>query len=507
MSSWAAGYVSDLPYTYGFYHNMSPHHLALVALSRGIRGPDPNQPLTYCELGCGQGFTANLLAAANPNIHLYANDYNPAHIVEAQTLAEKSGLSNAHFFEHSFEDFLDQQLPKFDVITCHGIFSWVSPENRRLIVEFAKRFLKPGGLFYLSYNALPGWAGGTPLQYLINLHATSQGGPSAKGAVSALGFINRLQAADARYFRNATVKARLKNLANKQSNYIVHEYINDNWKAFYHNEIAYELDKAKLTFIGSADILNDIVRINLTAEQEEILLAIDNPSLKETVRDYMTNTQFRSDIYVKGAVRLSPEENESRWRKMRFALATPLEDIPMTVKGALGETELSEAVYEPILESLSKGPRSVDSLLEVEEIAKLGSEPLSQALLVLVGAEHLYPCCSEEDDEARTERTRSFNSCVLEQAAHYERLYCLASPKTGSGVKTDRISQLFILAGELEQSDPPLAVWHLLNRHGQALKRDGIGLKGQEANVAELRRRYDRFLSKDITVLRNLGVV
>ena len=40
----------------------------------------------------------------------------------------------------SFAEFLSRDdLPDFDFITLHGIYSWVSPENRRTIVEFIRR--------------------------------------------------------------------------------------------------------------------------------------------------------------------------------------------------------------------------------------------------------------------------------------------------------------------------------------------------------------------------------
>ena len=43
------------------------------------------------ELGCGQGFSTNLLAAANPHIRFHATDFNPGHIVGAQSLAQAGG--------------------------------------------------------------------------------------------------------------------------------------------------------------------------------------------------------------------------------------------------------------------------------------------------------------------------------------------------------------------------------------------------------------------------------
>jgi len=76
-------------------------------------------------------------------------------------------------------------LPDFDFITLHGIYSWISPENRRTIVEFMRRKLKPGGIVYISYNCMPGWAGMMPLRRLLVEHTLARGSLSARSRASA----------------------------------------------------------------------------------------------------------------------------------------------------------------------------------------------------------------------------------------------------------------------------------------------------------------------------------
>jgi len=43
-------------------------------------------------------------------------------------------------------------LPDFDYIGLHGIWSWISDENRQVIVDFIRKKLKVGGVLYISYN-------------------------------------------------------------------------------------------------------------------------------------------------------------------------------------------------------------------------------------------------------------------------------------------------------------------------------------------------------------------
>ena len=134
MSSWTAGYVLDIQYTSGFYRELAPALLGYVALSQGIRPTSLPDGATYCELACGQGFGTNLIAASNPGLKVWGFDFNPAQIANARRLASKAGLTNVTFGDESFEQMANAPegtYPPFDVITLHGIYSWISAENRR----------------------------------------------------------------------------------------------------------------------------------------------------------------------------------------------------------------------------------------------------------------------------------------------------------------------------------------------------------------------------------------
>jgi 2-polyprenyl-3-methyl-5-hydroxy-6-metoxy-1,4-benzoquinol methylase len=106
------------------------------AADAGIGGGGPGawgagEALAYCDLGCGQGYTANLIAAANPAAQVLGVDFNPSHIANARTLANAAGLSNVDFREASFEDIAARPAtPQFDIMAMHGVFSWISAPNR-----------------------------------------------------------------------------------------------------------------------------------------------------------------------------------------------------------------------------------------------------------------------------------------------------------------------------------------------------------------------------------------
>jgi SAM-dependent methyltransferase len=112
----------------------------------------------------------------------HGTDFNPSQAGFAQELAAASG-ANAHLFDESFAEFSTRDLPEFDYIGLHGIWSWISDENRQVIVDFIRKKLKVGGVLYISYNTLPGWGTFAPMRHLMTQHASVMG-PTGKGVVS-----------------------------------------------------------------------------------------------------------------------------------------------------------------------------------------------------------------------------------------------------------------------------------------------------------------------------------
>ncbi len=141
MNHWNDGYVTDINYTLGYYNELNPSRLRLALLNNGLKCPEIK---TACELGFGQGLTVNIHAAASTTCW-YGTDFNPAHASFAQDLAQTSG-AKAHLFEQSFAEFCQRDdLPDFDFIGLHGVWSWISDDNRATIADFIRRKLKAGG--------------------------------------------------------------------------------------------------------------------------------------------------------------------------------------------------------------------------------------------------------------------------------------------------------------------------------------------------------------------------
>ncbi len=508
MSSWGEGYVTDMGYTSGFHREMAPAHMAFAAALKGQAVPDITAPLTYCDLGCGQGVNTNLMAAAYPHIEFHGNDFNPAHVVGARRLAAAAGSTNVHFYEDSFEQFITQpKLPEaFDIIALHGIYSWVSAENRAFVRRFIREKLKPGGLVYISYNALPGWSALAPIRRLMQLH-NSNGGSTAARVQPALDFVRDMIAADAGYFkRNPGAKAWLDKMAKSPPAYLAHEYFNENWTLFYHADVAREVEEAKLNYVGTATVIDTLDAFNVTAAQNAQLAKIADPAARETARDYATCQQFRRDLFVKGATPLSRIEAEAQLGATRFALTRPRPEIELNILGALGVKSLNQAIVDPIADALADGPKTADELMQDPRVAANGRARLMPALTALIGSSQVMAGLPAEGDEERRVRTDAFNAAALQRARVSGDLTYLASP-LGGGFGLERMVLLFALAHVEQQADPAAFVWEILKPQGQRMTKDGVVLDSDEDNIAELRARNEQFLKRLLPMLQGLKIV
>jgi hypothetical protein len=511
--TWTAGYPTEIEYTYGYYRELCPSFLRLACLSAGIATTNAD-PLRYLELGFGQGVSIAIHAAANDG-DFWGTDFNPSQAAHAQEFSEASG-SSATLLDASFAELAARQdLSDFDIIGLHGIWTWISEENSRIVVDIIRRKLKVGGLVYVSYNCLPGWAPAIPLRHLMKLHADLAA--EAAGVVAkvdgAVAFAQQVIDSGALYFQaNPAVGERLKALSALSRNYLVHEYFTEDWRMTTFSDMARVLEDAKLNFVGSAHLLDHVENVNLSEAGQNLLSGIRHPILRQSVRDYMVNQQFRRDIFAKGSRRLTPLEYAERFSNQSFVLLTSPGDIPMKVAGSLGEATLHEQIYRPLIESFASErftPKTLGRAAACDpKLASTLLVNLIEAAVVLTGAGHLHPA-KDPSGQART-RCADLNRHLCERARGDGAFMYLASPVTGGGIPVDRQQQLFMLAGlkgKKTHGEQAKFAWDTLSSQDHRVIKDGKLLETPEANLAELSKQAEQFAEKRVPILNALGVV
>lgn len=509
---WTEGYVTEIDYTHGYYRELAPGLLRFACAARGAYLPDIPAP-RYLELGFGQGVSINVHAAACPGEY-WGTDFNPAQAANAQRLLSLSG-AKATLLDQSFAELAARtDLPTFDIIALHGIWSWISPENQRHIVDIARRHLAVGGVLYISYNTQPGWAASAPVRHLMRLHG-ELAGAATQGVVgkidAALQFAQGMADENAFYFQaNPMAAQRLKTLAGQGRNYLAHEYMNADWHPMYFSEVAGLLDTAKLSFAASAHLIDHIDGVNLSAPARQRLGAIQHPVLRESLRDYYVNQQFRRDVFVKGLRVMGQQEQAAALRGFRVALLIRPEDVPLKVKGALGEAGLQEAVYTPVLEALApdKGPRSLGEL-EQALAGKVSLAALREAVVALVGSGHAAIAQDEDAIRRAVPHCDRLNLHICAEARYKDEVGFLASPVVGGALPVPRFHKLFLLALRLKRQTPEewaAYAFEVLSQQGQRIVKDGKTLETPEENQAELVAQARQFANERLPMLRALKV-
>ncbi len=510
MSNWTSGYVADIGYTFGYYPELSPLRAKLAFLDAGLVFPDV---INACELGFGQGVSVNIHAAAS-GTQWFGTDFNPSQASFANELSAASGapcrLSDQGFAEFCLRD----DLPEFDFVGLHGIWSWISDENRSIIVDFIRKKLKVGGVLYVSYNTLPGWAQMVPLRHLLTEHAEVMAAPG-RGIVSridaAIEFAEKLFELNSGFARaNPPVVDRLKQIHRQNRHYLAHEYFNRDWHPMHFSDMASWLEPARVSYACSANFFDHVRAFNLTPEQWSFIQDIPDQDFRETVKDFMVNQQFRRDYWVKGPRRLSPVRQLEELSRLQFVLLTPPEEVSLKAQGPLGDVNLNEEIYLPIIKDLADhSPVSLGELFERGRQRGVSTGIVLQGILIMMGRGDLSLAQASEEITVAKQFTEPLNKDLVERARCGGDLNYLASPVTGGGIPTSRAEQLFLGAISRGRTNPDEwaeDAWASIAALGQRLVKDGKRIETTEENLSELKAQAKSFSIKKFDLFRNLHI-
>ncbi len=512
--TWSYGYTTNLHYTFGYYKELNPTLLKLVCLCAGIV-PQISENPAYLELGFGQGVSVNIHAAAAASGTFWGTDFNPAQTLHARTLVQASG-AELNLFNDSFEEFAARaDLPDFDFIVLHGIWSWISDGNRKTIVDIIRRKLRVGGLVYVSYNCLPGWGAAFPVRQLLKLNSdySGQGISGPRGAVEeAVRFTQDILKAGSLFFReNPWAAHRADKLLRDNPNYIAHEYMNDDWHLCHFSDMARALDDAKLSYVGPARLLDGFDAMHVTPDGRKLLETIGHPILRETVRDYFVNRMFRCDVFVKGRRSITGPQQNEMWRTLSFVLIACQEDVPKTIPSTLGEIVLPAKVYDPLIDALAGDgyrPKRLDELMANSELDGLKITQVVEALVILIGSGFVAPA-QVPTIETRN-RCRKFNAHVRQRALAGRELLYLASPITGGGITVPHVCLLFLQAidaGKTGATELAEFASSFYERVGERLVRDGKPIESPEEKLKAHNAMAQRFLSRMLPLFSAIGVI
>jgi len=445
---WSQGYVTDTTYTDRFFRELSPAWLNYAVALNGVRPRDLGRPFTYLELGCGFGVSAIVNAGAFPRGEFHACDFNPAHIEGGRRQAAAFGIGNIQFHESSFQQLLSLDLPPFDFIVLHGVYSWVSAGARQAIRRIIHEKLKPGGLVYLSYNCLPGWAIEAPVRRLLLELVTSEGGDTAQRAGQALSQLQQLSASHLRYFSaHPAAAAAVDSYSKGPGNYLVHEFLNQTWEPFYSIDIADEMAEAETIYAGSATLADNHEALTVHEQAAVAAGKLKTARQRQLAIDFAVNRRFRRDVFVRGAAGHEPREAAPYLSEAVIGCLGNPDRIGSKVQVPRGMITFQEDFIGDLRSLMKRGSMTIQ-----EAAAALGGHGRNEAEIVrnltfLVAAGALMPFAQARQGSHTAKPRRPASETVeriLAQAVEHSAQRMLPSEAAGNGVPVSPVEALAI---------------------------------------------------------------
>ncbi|MBI1905637.1 MAG: methyltransferase regulatory domain-containing protein [Rhodocyclales bacterium] len=488
MATDSPGYVTDVVYTDNYYEQLSPLALNYLAALNGHPPVDPGS-FDYCELGCGLGLSLLVHAATHPGGRFVGVDLNPEHIARAQARADAAGITNLRLLAEPFGDELTASgLPDFDFIVLHGVYSYL-PENVRLSVHrFIDARLKPGGQVLISYNAMPGWAGRRPLRDIMRRFAVPLAQNSLERAQLGLSYLRLMLDARAPFFAlNPELEKYAESLFQLDLHYIAHEFFHEQHNAYAVDQVAGDMGGMGLAFAGTLPLWQNHVEADIPANLTGLFTADTGRIAREAHKDFIYNTVFRTDLYVRPAPRvLAAHDRCSALWNTPFCSVTEPDAVQLTVQRGALQLPLNTRESRIILSLLQDAPRTPAQLHAHPGLQAMPPTALVDAICWWVLSGQARPATTIATD-AGNETVAHLNRTLLADAMHDQNATTawLGSPRFGCAFEFDKTQALALCALSGSGDTPSeTALWELMQACGLSFE-EGDGTLGP-AEVAQL---------------------
>ncbi len=448
-----------IPAVRAFQKELAPSFIDHACIMNGF-APPPGSPLgegmgagfAYCELHCGSAVTATLLAASNPLGDFHVIDARAPMIESGRALAKEGQVRNIAFHEMGVEAALDRTFPAFDYIVANGIYTWVPLRERALILAFVRKFLKPGGALYLSYNARPGWNRLDSFRRIFREALRGRSVDAREGLGIARDIYAQLHAAKSpEIVRAGPAPSALSFLEDLPAELLIADYANEFAEPLYVTEVAADFAAIDCVLAGSAEMADSAAVLMNQEPYKSLLPNFPTAAGRELAKDFLRDTLVRRDVFVRGGKRVAADSSDVILRGLAFALEQPAADVRYEKRMPFAELRFDSAGARALVAALAAGPRTLGELVEqmrgnAEEAQTLIANV--HALLLSGQARPVY-----RGSHAAAETARTLSAAIRARATGSEAIGFLPS-SYGTAFPVPVPDQLFMgMAGTKSAED------------------------------------------------------
>ena len=493
-----------------YYNEFSPLYLNYICVLNGRNPINIEGGFNYCELGCGIGTTLNGLAELFPKGHFFGIDNNIDYIKSAKVLASGIGNSNIEFKDINFGDLCTAVLPDFDFIVVNDIYSWNNKNIRECIKGFVANHLKKDGIFYLSYQVMPGSSAIQSLREMVSFHTSGMPSDSFTKVQSGLDYLNFLAENNASYFtENVTVNQFYNSIKTKDVDYVSHRFFCNSFEAFYFHQIEKEMFEIGLSFSGSAICHLNFIDLAVQREFQEFLKNVSTREQFESHGDIIRNQGFRKDIFVNSSEVMGEREQTKILSEITFGLICSEDEFETIAVFGNVELNYNNDVFKRLISILANTPGPVVGLSEHKKLRDYSPELLIDALKFLCSNGQVMPVLGTmgEKDKINLDADRYFissrtNIQLLKNRLFKQDKIMLISLKAGIGINVTMADALFMLC-LAEAGRDGVVDWVL-----QRLMEANQQILTKESNeIDTMKAGYEEFYKNRLPQLLKLGII
>lgn len=387
----------------------------LLGLARLFKlGPDRRvaDDVRVLDLACASGEHIRRQAKRFPNVNFTGVDFSSHEIELGKKAVIESGTSNVELLTSDLREF-EVAAGSYDLVLCHGAFSWVPDEVKDRIFEVARTALKPTGVAAIAYLTYPGWKQREAIRELLAHRVRNVEDPQERVQESAL-LLRLLRAGYEAQGDHAAAQSLLgivKSMQGSSANVFLHDELGGihdpcyftqfvEWAGEWGLQYLAETDLGTMSLDGLPDeahgLLQQIAPDFIESQQLidfvvnrsgrcSLLVRSDAPLARELNVNSLAGLGFTTSL-VRSAARLNRAEDESG------ANASPGYET-QTGQSLRFDSGCSEVIVERLLE-FSETPPTLEDLEACAEAAGHSRADVGPTLLRLVSRSYADPCWS-----------------------------------------------------------------------------------------------------------------
>ena len=391
----------------------------------------------------------------------------------------------------------------------HGLYAWVPETVREAILRFIAAKLRPGGLVYVSYNALPGWSAlGHIRTFFLDREAQLDGSPTEK-AQRILDELEWLREAGAPFFAaNPVAASVLAQVRQQDLRYVVHEFFAPSWRPMAFSEVNQDMAGAGLSFVGDAQVVHNFMEHAMPEAFVDLVSGMAERGAQEAAKDFINNRFFRADVYVRPDPGATRRPADALLAETLFGMEKTPRELSDSVDLGYAKAKLAGPCVDSLKNLLAAEVLSLAEILAHPRLESCARKELVEVVKLLSTERQITPFAARArlPSGAPPPRVRcgsALNRALLAEAA--DSVVVLASPVAGTGVGIAAL-EACLLQG-LQSDDPLATALAETRRRGLHLTHGGERLVDEAAQRAALEGLLPHFIAGKLPKFAALGVV